>query len=118
MNLRHVPSATLVCLLAIPCARAQTLFPANKAHDVNTDVQLKLTFNTPPAIGTAGKVRVYDAANDRLVDMLDLSIPAGPTERATGAPLTAPYLTTPYNYERSVGPAGMLRSSISTSRSF
>jgi pectin methylesterase-like acyl-CoA thioesterase len=104
MNLRHVPSATLVCLLAIPCARAQTLFPANKAHDVNTDVQLKLTFNTPPAIGTAGKVRVYDAANDRLVDMLDLSIPAGPTERATGAALTAPYLTTPYNYERSVIP--------------
>jgi hypothetical protein len=44
-------------------------------------------------------VRIYEAANDRLVDQLDLSIPAGPTERATGAALTAPYMAPPYPYE-------------------
>src|SRR4029077_3112435 len=64
------------------------------------DVQLKLTFNQPPVIGTSGRVRIYDAANDRLVDQLDLSIPAGPTERATGAALTAPYMAPPYPYEQ------------------
>src|SRR5262249_17060723 len=54
----------------------------------------------PPTLGKSGKVRVYDAANDRLVDQLDLSIPPGPTERATGAATTAPYLASPYQYER------------------
>jgi pectin methylesterase-like acyl-CoA thioesterase len=80
---------------------AQTLFPANNGTSVNADVQLKLTFPQPPVIGKSGTVRIFDAANDRLVDQLDLSIPPGPTERATGAATTAPYLTPPYNYERS-----------------
>jgi len=57
--------------------------------------------SSPPVVGKSGKVRIYDAANNRLVDQLDLSIPPGPTERATGAATTAPYLATPYNYERS-----------------
>jgi pectinesterase len=104
MNTRQLFSATLFCLLAVGFADAQTLFPSNKARDINPDVQLKLTFNQPPTIGKSGKVRVFDAANDALVDQLDLSIPPGPTERATGAALTAPYLSPPYNYERSVVP--------------
>jgi len=82
------------------------LFPANNATGVNPDVQLKLTFNQPPVVGKSGKVRVYDAANDRLVDQLDLSIPPGPTERATGAALTAPYMAFPYPYERRQDPRG------------
>lgn len=87
-------------MLIASSVAAQTLFPANNSHGVNPDVQLKLTFNQPPVIGKSGKVRIYDAANDRLVDQLDLSIPPGPTERATGAATTAPYLVT-YKYERS-----------------
>src|SRR5215813_12881262 len=89
-----------IVLLAGTSAAAQTLFPANNARSVNPDVQLKLTFNQQPVIGKAGKVRIFDATNDRLVDTLDLSIPPGPTERATGAALTAPYLSVPYPYER------------------
>jgi len=95
---RLLGAAALLALLASSAA-AQTLFPANKATGVNPDVQLKLTFNQPPVIGKSGKVRIYDAANDRLVDQLNLSIPAGPTERATGAALTAPYMAFPYPYE-------------------
>jgi pectinesterase len=93
----------LLALLA-SSAGAQTLFPANNAKGVNPDVQLRLTFSQPPSIGKSGKLRIYDAANDRLVDSLDLSIPPGPTERATGAATTAPYLSTPYSYERSAVP--------------
>ena len=104
MNKRPISSAAVWFLLPVSAVSAQTLSPANRVHDVNPDVQLKLTFHTPPGIGTAGKVHIYDAANDRLVDTLDLSIPSGPTERAAGAALTAPYLTTPYNYERPVIP--------------
>ncbi|HXD32133.1 MAG TPA: pectinesterase family protein [Pyrinomonadaceae bacterium] len=89
----------LLVLIASP-ATAQKLFPANHAQGVNPDVQLKLTFSQAPVIGRSGKVRVYEASNDRLVDTLDLSIPPGPTERATGAALSAPYLAIPYSYER------------------
>ena len=91
-------------LLIGPTCSAQTPFPANGAVQVNPDVQLKITFNQPPTVGKSGKVRVYDATNDHLVDTLDLSIPSGPTERAAGAALTAPYLAPPYNYDRSVVP--------------
>lgn len=91
-------------LLFVSSVAAQTSFPANNARGVNPDVQLKLTFNQPPVIGKSGKVRIYDAANDRLVDQLDLSIAPGPTERATGAATTAPYLSPPYSYERSSVP--------------
>ena len=87
-------------LMLSAAASGQTLFPANDAQNVNPDVQLKITFNQPPTVGRSGKVRVYDAANDKLVDVLDVSIPPGPTDRATGAALSAPYLATPYNYER------------------
>jgi pectinesterase len=104
MNRQRILHLSLWFLLAGSAASAQTLFPANKGRAVNPDVQLKLTFNQPPAIGKSGKVRVFDAANDRLIDTLDLSVPPGPTERATGVALTAPYLATAYNYDRSVVP--------------
>jgi pectin methylesterase-like acyl-CoA thioesterase len=101
---RRLFSISLWLLLAGSAASAQTLFPVNNARAVNPDVQFKITFSQPPTVGKSGKVRVYDAANDRLVDTLDLGIPPGPTERATGAALTAPYLAPPYNYDRSVVP--------------
>jgi hypothetical protein len=70
--------------------------PANGAANVNPDTHLVLRFASPPTIGHAGKIRIYDAADDRLVDELDMSIPAGPTERAPGP--YPPYLATPYDY--------------------
>jgi pectin methylesterase-like acyl-CoA thioesterase len=100
MNPRRTLSVLLGILFAASSAAAQTLFPLNHARNVNPDVQLKITFNQPPTVGKSGQVRVYEVANDKLVDVLDMSIPPGPTERATGAALIAPYLATPYNYER------------------
>ncbi len=68
-----------------------TRFPANRAVNVNPDSHLVLTFLSAPAIGNSGKVRVYDAKDHRLVDTLDLSIPAGPdpTHRVTSPPARA-----------------------------
>lgn len=83
------------------------MFPANKAVGVNPDTHLILTFSSTPTLGKSGQIRIYDAAGHRLVDTLDLSVPAGPdpTRRATGAttqgiPLdpsipTSPTTTTP-----------------------
>jgi hypothetical protein len=37
-------------------------------------------------VGEKGLIRVYDKTTGKLVDQLDLSIPAGPTERTPDAP--------------------------------
>jgi pectin methylesterase-like acyl-CoA thioesterase len=63
---------------------------------VNPDTHLVLTFPTPPTLGTSGQIRIHDAADNRLVDMLDLSIPPGPTSRAEGP--NPPYSPIPYEY--------------------
>ena len=71
-------------------------FPADKAINVNPDTHLKLTFTDSVKLGNKGKIRIYDMSDNRLVDSLDLSIPAGPTVRST-AP-KAPYTPVPYEY--------------------
>jgi pectinesterase len=72
-----------------------TQFPANKARNVNPDTHLQLTFRTTPLLGNSGQIRIYDTADDRVVDLLDLSIPPGPT-----APTPSPFATyTPVPYE-------------------
>jgi pectinesterase len=88
-----------VLLLAVSRPYAQsgiTRFPANAARDVSPDTHLVLTFPSPPTVGKSGQIRIYDAADNRLVDTLDLSIPPGPTAGVTGP--TAPYTPTPYVY--------------------
>ena len=57
---------------------AVTCFPKNGAKGVNPDTHLVLTFSSAPAIGKTGWIRVFDAADHRLVDSIDMSIPPGP----------------------------------------
>jgi len=95
---------TAVCLVFGVSASAQVLFPADKATVVNPDVQLKLTFNETPKIGASGKIRIYDAADDRLVDTLDMSIPPGPTKPVDPAVRAKNYLAFPYPYDRTSRP--------------
>ncbi len=86
-------------------------FPADKATEVSPDTHLVITFPSVPALGNAGKIRIYDAVDGTLVDTLDLSIPAGPSSGGGGAapaptsPLAggarggvAPYTPVPYEY--------------------
>ncbi|WP_338764108.1 pectinesterase family protein [Massilia sp. METH4] len=77
-------------------ANAVELLPRSGAAGINPDTRLRLVFDSAPVPGTRGQVRIYDAADDRLVDTLDLSIPPGPATRRT-AP-RAPYLAHPYPY--------------------
>lgn len=70
--------------------------PACKAGNVNPDTRLVLTFPDVPVLGNSGQIRIYDAADDRLVDTLDLSIPPGPT-KPTPSP-SATYTPVPYEY--------------------
>jgi pectinesterase len=72
-------------------------YPTHEAENVNPDTHLILTFPSPPTLGTSGQIRIYDAADDRLVDLLDLSIPPGPTVFVR-APERPPYTPVPYEY--------------------
>ena len=71
------------------------MFPVDKAINVNPDTHLRFIFHSEPVLGNSGKIRIYDASDDKLVDSLDLSIPPGPKvpnrERV-------PYTKTPYKY--------------------
>ena len=92
-----LPLAIAIAFAAVANgAIAVELLPRAGAAGVNPDTPLRLVFAAPPVPGTRGQVRIYDAADDRLVDTLDLSIPAGPTTRRT-AP-RAPYLAHAYPY--------------------
>jgi pectinesterase len=63
----------------------QQLSPTNGQKNVNPDAQLVITFPSPPTIGTSGTVRVFDAANHQLIDMLDLAIPSSPSPFGNGS---------------------------------
>lgn len=90
---RHAAAIVAAVLLGacvatgdIPSGNAiPVLFPADGARNVSPDTHLKLTFAAPPQIGASGMIRIYDAADNTLVDTLDMSIPASPrpTGRAT-----------------------------------
>jgi len=93
------PLQTLLTVLAIFSAlvssvAAQTAagpklasqFPANHAKDICPDTHLTLTFDSPSyELGNTGEIRIYDAANDQLVDTVDTSIPASEQEYTLGA---------------------------------
>lgn len=69
-------------------AAAAELFPAAGSTKVNPDTHLVITFPGAPTLGKAGLIRIIDTSSNKVVDTLDLSIPAGPAER--GALFTPP----------------------------
>ena len=88
---------SIVYAQSIPVGKnGVVLFPADKACNINPDTHLELTFRSVPVLGKAGQIRIYDAADNRLVDLLDLSIPAGPPE-TTPSPNSI-YTPVPYEY--------------------
>ncbi|HTX65542.1 MAG TPA: pectinesterase family protein, partial [Opitutaceae bacterium] len=48
-------------------------FPAPGAVNVCPDTPLRLTFPAPPALGAAGRIRIIDAADQRVVETIDVS---------------------------------------------
>lgn len=74
------------------------LFPAPQATGINPDTHLVLTFPEAVRVGKSGCIRVFDKQSGELVDLLDMSIPAGPVERTIDLP-DADYIRSPYVYE-------------------
>ena len=80
-----------------------TLTPAPQAQGINPDTHLVLAFTDTPTLGDSGLIRIFDADTHQLVDSLDMSIPAGPTEGRTYGP-ECTYTQVPYDYTRSAMP--------------
>ena len=74
-----------------------TMMPESGATGVNIDTHLVLTMSEEATIGNSGFVSVYDRKTGKLVDRIDMSIPAGPTEPQPKNP-DAVYTPVPYTY--------------------
>jgi pectin methylesterase-like acyl-CoA thioesterase len=67
-------SATLIVNSPMTVA---SLSPANGATVICPDTSLRITFDTVPAIGTAGRIRIFNATNTNTpVDTIDLALNA------------------------------------------
>lgn len=84
---------------AATTATVTAMYPASNADGINIDTHLTLTFDHDITLGNKGCIKVYDAKTGKLVDKLDLSIPAGPTEWKKNAP-DAIYTPVPYDYSK------------------
>src|SRR5579871_247880 len=83
--------ALALLLTGLPSALAQSttarFWPANGARNINPDAHLMVTFPSPPSIGASGKITILDALDERIVDVLDMSVP--PSPNPTGRSPTA-----------------------------
>ncbi len=60
-------------VLAIPSTMAATaVSPANGATSVNVDTPLSITFDRAPVAGITGRIRIFKAADDTVVDTINL----------------------------------------------
>lgn len=80
-----------------------SLSPKPGSANVNPDTQLTIGFKNAPSVSNRGKVRIFDAVTGEAADSLDLSIPAGPTEKREYPP-DIDYAKIPYDYARSSMP--------------
>jgi len=56
-----------------PALTIASRLPGQGAKEVPPDTHLNITFSAPPSYGTTGQVRIYDAADNSLVDTIDIS---------------------------------------------
>ena len=62
--------------LAIPSAMVATaVSPANGRTGLNIDTPLSLTFDRPPVVGNTGRIRIFKASDNSVVDTIDLGAP-------------------------------------------
>lgn len=82
---------------------APTLSPAPQAKGISPDTQLSIRFASPPIVSSSGLIRIHDADDGRLVDTLDLAVPASPNRRMTAPEAAADAAQRPYQSTRIAG---------------
>lgn len=73
-------------------------YPKENAHGINIDTHLVIEFDRPVKVGSKGLVTVLDKTTNKIVDRINMAIPAGPTEGQPKNP-NAVYTPVPYVYK-------------------
>jgi len=92
---------TLLALHAMVGVMAQNpmhFYPEENSNGINVDTHLVIQFDQNIEAGNKGKITVYDKTTKKVVDCIDMSIPAGPTEGQPKNP-KAIYTPVPYIYQ-------------------
>jgi pectinesterase len=74
------------------------IYPANLSKEINPDTHLIITFDEIPTLNNTGKIKIFRSSDNRIIDSLDLSIPAGPTKAVDHSNNVPPYFGSPYGY--------------------
>lgn len=74
-----------------------SFYPQENAQDINIDTHLVIVFDKTVKTGSKGIITVTDKTTRNVVDRIDMSIPAGPTE---GQPKNAVIARLPDNKGR------------------
>ena len=75
-----------------------SFYPQENARDINIDTHLVIEFDKAVKAGSKGVITVTDKTTRKVVDRIDMSIPAGPTEGQPKNPNTI-YTPVPYIYK-------------------
>ena len=75
-----------------------SFYPQENAQDINIDTHLVIVFDKTVKTGSKGIITVTDKTTRKVVDRIDMSIPAGPTEGQPKNP-NAVYTPVPYIYK-------------------
>jgi hypothetical protein len=61
-------------LVVVSSMAATSVTPASSATEINIDSPLSVTFDQTPKVGSSGKIRIFNAADNSLVDTIDLGV--------------------------------------------
>lgn len=75
-----------------------SFYPQENDQDINIDTHLVIVFDQTVKTGSKGIITVTDKTTRKVVDRIDMSIPAGPTEGQPKNP-NAVYTPVPYIYK-------------------
>ena len=75
-----------------------SFYPQENAQDINIDTHLVIEFDKAVKAGSKGVITVTDKTTRKVVDRIDMRIPAGPVEGQPKNP-NAIYTPVPYIYK-------------------
>ncbi|MDQ4120944.1 MAG: pectinesterase family protein [Acidobacteriota bacterium] len=67
-------TSALAQLLVVSAMQATSITPLSGAAEINIDAPFSITFDQTPKVGNSGRIRIFNAADNSLVDTVDLGV--------------------------------------------
>lgn len=88
----------LYVMIGVMAQNPMHFYPEENSNSINVDTHLVIQFDQNIKVGNKGMIMVFDKTTRKIVDCIDMSIPAGPTEGQPKNP-KAIYTPVPYIYK-------------------